>query len=48
MSWFIVCEAPESAEPSKKITTPAMKNHFRPNWSESLPTIGIIVVEASR
>jgi hypothetical protein len=40
--------APQSAEPSRKITTPLIRNHLRPNWSESLPTMGIIVVEVRR
>jgi DNA invertase Pin-like site-specific DNA recombinase len=29
--WSIVCEAPESAEPSRKMAVPTSKNHFRPN-----------------
>jgi DNA invertase Pin-like site-specific DNA recombinase len=31
MNWSIVCEAPESAEPSRKMAVPTSKNHFRPN-----------------
>jgi len=46
MNWFIVCEAPASTEPSRKMAVPTTKNHLRPNWSESLPTIGIMMVEA--
>ena len=29
--WFMVCEAPESAEPSRKMAVPIIKNHLRPN-----------------
>src|SRR5258708_6036776 len=46
MNQFIVCEAPASTEPSRKMAVPTTKNHLRPNWSESLPTIGIMVVDA--
>ena len=35
MNWFIFCKAPESAEPSRNMAVPIIKNHLRPNWSES-------------
>ena len=39
---------PQSAEPTMKMTMPAMKKRLRPKASLSLPQIGIEAVDASR
>ena len=37
ISWIIVCESPESIEPTRKITIAAMKTGLRPSMSPSFP-----------
>ena len=48
MSWFIVWLAPASTDPTRNTMMPPMKNAFRPYKSESLPTMGTAVVDATR
>ncbi len=48
MSSVIPLAWPQRAEPTTKMTMPAMKNRLRPKASLSLPQIGMDAVDASR
>jgi hypothetical protein len=47
MSWSMVCESPDSAEPTRKTTMAIISHRFRPYMSPSLPYSGVVIVEAS-
>ena len=46
ISWSIVCERPDSADPIRKITIAVISQRLRPYWSPSLPYSGVVIVEA--
>ena len=48
ISWFIDWLTPARIEPSRKMTIPPRKNTLRPYRSDSRPTTGTAVVEATR
>jgi hypothetical protein len=47
-SMVIDCARPHSTDPARKNTTAVWKTVLRPNRSPSLPTIAVVIVDASR
>ena len=48
MSWIIELDAPQKAEPTRKMTMPSRKMRLRPYMSASRPHSGIDAISASR
>ena len=48
ISWFIDWLTPASTDPTRNTAIPPRKNAFRPYRSDSRPTIGTVVVDATR
>lgn len=46
MSWSMVCERPERADPIRKSTMAIISQRLRPYWSPSLPYSSVVTVAA--
>ncbi len=48
MSWAMLWDSPDSAEPRRKMPRPVTKTRRRPSWSANRPQSGMDTVEARR
>jgi hypothetical protein len=48
ISWYMFCDRPDRALPTRNITMAVWKIRLRPNWSLIFPYRGVLAVEVSR